>query len=309
MSLQNLGRIPDDIHVLLVLQVASTSRASSGPSSSRGGGTAGNGPTNLAPSSVGDPSPSSATAHERSTREDGIPQVLAVREGEPLPEGYTLVVRAPTTPGCRMKPTETVDLSTPPDCAAPTSRDRSELNKRKATDQRNATRSANKQAHASYTKEVKEALADGRPPTMNVNESQTHLKARWHAAAKEVAYKFLDLRKEGWKSYTMFEKSKVHRELKEVLKIDPPDPRKVEKYLAGHLRSARAVWKAHWLAHGDDARHPNCPEEAWETLIRWWSTEACKEQSAAMASRRSLVHNVSKTGRKRLVDRMLEQVR
>lgn len=98
---------------------------------------------------------------------------------------------------------------------------------------------------------------------MNVNEEQTHLKARWHATTKEVAYRILDLRKEGWKACSIFEKARVHKELNALIKFDPPlDPKRLEKYLAGHLWSARAVWKAHWLRHGDDARHPNCPKEA-----------------------------------------------
>ena len=274
------------------------------------GGSAGNCTTNTVPTPVGDPRPSRSSAQGRRSNADGVPPMLAVREGEPLPEGYTLVVRAPATPGCTKKPTETVDLSTPPECAAPKSREDSDATKRKAADRRNATRSANKQAHAAYTKEVKQALADGRPPEIKVSDQHTHLKARWHAAAKEVAYKFLDMRKEGWKSYTIFEKSRVHREIGEILKSDPPlDPKMVDKYLAGHLRSARAVWKAHWLLHGDDNRHPNCPEEAWEKLIRWWPTEQCMDQSAAMIRRRSMVHNASKTGRKSVMDRMDEQVR
>lgn len=102
----------------------------------------------------------------------------------------------------------------------------------------------------------------------------------------------------------------MHKEINTTYKFDLPiDPKRIEKYLAGHLRSSRAVWKAHWQRHGPDNRHPNCPEEAWETLIQWWPTDACKERSAAMASRRSMVQNASSTGRKRLVDRLADEVR
>jgi hypothetical protein len=241
---------------------------------------------------------------------DGAPQVFAIREGEPLPEGFSLVVRAPTTPTATVKAIPTVDLSTPPSCATHIPLEDIETAKRTAAERRNQTRRANREAHSSLLKEVKEALAGGRAPAVNVSEEQTHLKARWHAVAKEVAYKFLDLRKKSWRSYTMFEKAKVHKELDALYKFKPPlDPKKVDKYLAGHLRSARAAWKAHWLQHGDDARHPNCPEEAWEKLIKWWPTEACRDEAAAMAERRSKVQNSSRTGRKRLMDRMDEVVR
>lgn len=53
---------------------------------------------------------------------------------------------------------------------------------------------------------MKDSLASGRASTIKIMEETTNLKARWHVAAKEVAYKLLDLRKESWKEYTMFEK-------------------------------------------------------------------------------------------------------
>jgi hypothetical protein len=178
-----------------------------------------------------------------------------------------------------------------------------------AAERRNETKRQNREAQSSLIKEVKEALAEGRPANVKVSENARHLKARWHAAAKEVAYKFLDLRRESWKSYSPFEKTKVRKELAAIIKFNPPlEPHVVDKYIAGHLRSARAVWKAHCLQHGDDDRHPNCPEEAWETLIKWWPTPACKEEAAGMALRRSKVARTSRTGRKGLVDRMDEQV-
>ena len=44
-----MGKVKDDSHVFLVLQVASTSRGSSGPCPSRGGGSAGNCTTKFVP--------------------------------------------------------------------------------------------------------------------------------------------------------------------------------------------------------------------------------------------------------------------
>ena len=82
----------------------------------------------------------------------------------------------------------------------------------------------------------------------------------------------------------------------------------VEKYLAGHLCSSRAVWKAHWMRYGDFERHHNCPEEAWDKLIQWWPTDSCKEESTDMAGRRAAVQHTSNTGRKTLLDRKEESV-
>lgn len=101
----------------------------------------------------------------------------------------------------------------------------------------------------------------------------------------------------------------LHRELNAQYKFDPPlDPKKVDKYLSGHLRTSHAVWKAHWLKYGDDSRHHNCPAKAWEKLIKWWLTEACQEESAEMANRRSRVQAGSWLGRTSLLERMDAEV-
>ena len=198
-------------------------------------------------------------------------------------------------------PTELVDLCTPPSDA--------DTDKRRAMDKRNLTRTLNKHANAAFLREMKDSLAGGRSPSLNVPESATHLKARWHTAAKDAAYRLLDLRKESWKEYSNFDKGKVYSEINQKFKFDPPiEPRRINKYLAGHLRSSRAVWKAHWQVHGDHNRHHNCPEEAWETLIKWWPTQACKDVAADMAQRRKFVQNKSKTGRKPLVERLEDEV-
>ena len=205
---------------------------------------------------------------------------------------------------------EMVDLSTPPDSSTRMAMQDGETSKRTEAERRNDTKKLNRKANASFAKEVRDSLAQGRLPTVNVSEDARHLNARWHATTKEVAYRFLDPSKESWRAYTMFEKAVFHQELNVLYKFDPPlDPKCMDKYLCRRLRSARAVWKAHLLQYGDDARHPNFPEVAWQKLIKWWPRQACREEAAAMAERRSLVQNRSKTGRKRLVDRMEEQVR
>lgn len=301
--------IMDARGVSWVVQVASTSRGGSAPSSGRAGSSVGTARTPPVPTGVGHRHDNIPQEEGRCVTTDGCPQVLAVREGEPLPEGYTLVVRTPATPTTAPKPMDMVDLTTPPDAATETMMEDADTSKGKATEQRNLTKKGNRVANAAYFKDVKDSLAGGKLPTINVSEGETHLKTRWQAAAKEVAYRFLDLRKEGWKSYSIFEKNRVHKELDAKYRFDPPlDPDTVDKYLAQHLRSARAAWKSHWSQHGDDNRHPNCPEEAWEVLTKWWPTDACREEAARMAARRSKVKNRSKTGRKRLVDRLGEQV-
>ena len=200
---------------------------------------------------------------------------------------------------------DTVDFSTPPKAALPNPQDVTENTKSTSRARRNLARSINRKAHTTFAKELKDSLATGQPATIKIPQSQTDLKSRWHAAAKEVAYKLLDMRKENWKEYSFFEKETVHREVNERYGFDPPiDPKRIDKYLSGHLRTARAVWKAHWQKYGDGQRHHNCPVAAWEKLIKWWCTEACQEESAEMANRRSRVQSNSKSGRTSLVDKL-----
>jgi len=68
---------------------------------------------------------------------------------------------------------------------------------------------------------MKDSLVEGKPLTLNVSEDETHLKARWYPVAKEIAYKLLDMRKEGWRGYSIFDKGKVHKELNVQYKFDP----------------------------------------------------------------------------------------
>lgn len=135
------------------------------------------------------------------------------------------------------------------------------------------------------------------------------MKSIWHAAAKEVAYKLLDLRKESWKDYSIFEKSLVHNELNEQFKFIPPiNPKRIDKYLSGHLRTSRGVWKAHWKKFGAANRHHNCPQEAWDKLSKWWPTIQCQEVATELASRRARVERNSNVGCISLADRMAVQV-
>lgn len=200
-------------------------------------------------------------------------------------------------------------FNTFPKAHVPSTEEGPDTAKSKTATRRNLTRNSNRKANATFAKELKESLATGQPTPMKVAEENTDLKCTWHAAKKELAYKYLDLTKESWKDYNMFEKTTVHNELKEQFKFDPPiDIKRVDKYLSGHLRTSRAVWKAHWKKNGPATKHHNCPQEAWDRLCKWWPTTACQEEAAKMASRHARVERNSKVGRSSLVDRMDEHV-
>lgn len=241
-------------------------------------------------------------------------QLIVLKDGDPIPEGYAYVTeaRAELAPPVRtpQRPTrDTVDLTTPPKATDPCTGPGTDTAKARTAARRNLTKNTNIKANATFARDLKESLATGQPMTLCIAEGQNDLKSAWHAAAKEVAYKFLDLRKESWKEYTIFEKNTVHNEVNEQYKYNPPiDPKRIDKYLSGHLRTSRAVWKAHWKRHGPTQRHHNCPEAAWEKLVKWWPTDACQEESVEMASRRARVERNNKVGRSSLMERMDEQV-
>lgn len=76
---------------------------------------------------------------------------------------------------------------------------------------RNLTMNMNRTAQPTFAREMKDSLATGHPTTIKLLEEQNCLKARLNVVEKEVAYKLLDLRKEGQKEYTIFEKGMIHK--------------------------------------------------------------------------------------------------
>ena len=260
------------------------------------------------------PNPNTQRQEQTQGRRDGNPQLLALREGEALPAGYKYLVQhsgpeRTVVAESSVRAGQNVGGTSNPTCEPRFVGPQSDMADKRAVARRNATINLNKKANATFAKEMKESLAEGRPIEIKIPGELFDLKARWHAAAKEAAYKILDVSKEGWKEFSIFDREKVHTELNDNYKFDPPlDPKSVDKYLSGHLRTSRAIWKAHWAKYGVAERHHNCPAHAWAKLIEWWPTEACMEESAKMASRRTKIQSSSKTGRKSLLDRMNEEV-
>jgi hypothetical protein len=221
-----------------------------------------------------------------------------LKERDPIPEGYSLVIETgvepvPSVRAGQGQARDTVGLITPPKATEPSTKKGADTVKSKTAAQRNSTRNTNKKANTKFARELKDSLATGQPTAIAIAEENNDLKGAWHAAAKEVAYKLLDLTKE----------------LNAQFKFDPPiDSKKIDNFLSSHLRTSRAVWKAHWKKFGPSERHHNCPQGAWDKLCKWWPTAACQEQAAVMASRRARVASHSKVGSRSLLERMDDQV-
>ena len=298
------GRLGIDLRMCLCVQEAGTSRAGGGFSRPRADPNVESRRTDMAPPRT--PQPQARTARS--------PQPIALNDGDRISSGYTYAVdeQANPVPSGRIplrSACDTVDLITPPKAAQQAAVEAPDTAKSRANAKRNLTRNLNRKANATFAKEMKDSLAGGRPTAISVAMEQIDLRGAWHTAAKEVAYKYLDLRKESWKDYTIHDKGVVHKELLAQFSCDPPlDTKRIDKYLSGHLRTSRGVWKAHWKRYGSSKRHPKCPEEAWESLTAWWPTEKCREEAAEMASRRARVERTSKVGRNSLMERMDVQV-
>lgn len=282
------------------MQVAGTSRAGGGSHMAHGDTDAEWMRTDSSPGRHANPPPNTSRTA----------QLIAMKEGDPVPEGYALLVdtRGEPTPAARTQLRTACDpiaLSTPPKANSPCTEEGPDSAKSKSAARRNATRNTNRKANATFAKDLKDSLATGQPTTIKVAEDNNDLKCGWHGAAKELAYKYMDLTKESWKDYTRFEKSMVHNALNTQFNFNPPiDTKRIDKYLSGHLRTSRAVWKSHWKKYGPSDRHHNCTQEAWDKLCKWWPTSACQEEAAVMASRRARVETHSKVGRSSLQDRM-----
>lgn len=159
-------------------------------------------------------------------------------------------------------------------------------------ERRAETRRRNRKAHVEFTKEIKSSIANGKRPTIKRSRRHTtgDLKSRWHSCVKEVAYSVLDLRIKEWGGYSTHSKKMLHEEIKSRFSFDPPVTEKeINRYLAGHLRSQRGVWKLHWEKFGENNKHPGCPVEAWQTLVKWWPTPAAMDEATEMAARRAMV--------------------
>ena len=100
---------------MYVLQAASTSRASIGAPTHRGAGSVGNPRANPVTESPRRTNTPNRRAHRDRGTADVVPKVLALREGEPLPDGYKYVVCEPVQPTTIENTTEMVDLTTPPE--------------------------------------------------------------------------------------------------------------------------------------------------------------------------------------------------
>lgn len=117
------------------------------------------------------------------------PQLIVLWEGVALPNRYTYAMRTGGTNISMDKErmrnhAETVDLSTPLKGVAHVVERNNETPKSIAHARKNATQNANKKLNTTFAREVKDSLAGGKPPTINGNEDETHLKARWHATTK-----------------------------------------------------------------------------------------------------------------------------
>ena len=143
------------------VQVAGTSRGSGGAPNYRGGHNVGS----FRPPAAPVQAPSAGTSTKRAPEKAGTlgmaPSVMAVRDGETLPAGYSYVVRDTAHPHTSDIPRETVDLTTQPEGPGHAGGEDTDIAKQYAHERCKDNRNTNKHLHASFAKEVKDSMAGG----------------------------------------------------------------------------------------------------------------------------------------------------
>lgn len=171
-------------HILVVaaMQVLSTSKACSGAATRRGRPTEENCRASTMPVAPQEP-PTEYNDQQQTGNTMEVPtKVIALREGDALPEGYIYGVHADAqfvsidAKGVKKRP-DAVYLCTPPKATPHGSDGAAEVAKNTKVARRNTTRNTNKHANAKFAQEMKDSLAGGRPSKITITKNETHLKA------------------------------------------------------------------------------------------------------------------------------------
>ena len=174
-------------------------------------------------------------------------------------------------------------------------------------ERKNARKRELRKTNNVFTDELRRSLASGGTPVIELPSNEAGIvtsgKFRWHQAVKAVAYRVLDLTIMNWAHQSKRDVKRFHEELQKEYRFVPElDKHCVEKYLKGHLRSSRAVWKQVWTDTGDLMKPQNCPTEVWEVLIKWWPTTVAKATAESMKDIRTRVKSLHRLGRKNLAE-------
>ncbi|KAG0572700.1 hypothetical protein KC19_VG118400 [Ceratodon purpureus] len=118
-------------------------------------------------------------------------------------------------------------------------------------------------------------------------------RTRWHRAVREIAKRTLDYSVREHKKYPREWKwtiDTIQKELSGMFTFDHIPVRRdvLGKYVAGFIANDRSKWKAHSIEN-NYSKYPECPDEAFQLLDKYWKSTEGQLESEPMKEKRSCV--------------------
>jgi hypothetical protein len=122
-------------------------------------------------------------------------------------------------------------------------------------------------------------------------------KTIWQPRLKSYMYSILDFGILEIKKQPTANLDKIYAKMNEDFTYSPEPLNKnaMYEYIQARLRDLRSKWKKKWEEEGD--KPSECPQAAWKTLIKHWSTEKVMADAEKMKKARGAVKNPSHFGR------------
>lgn len=115
-------------------------------------------------------------------------------------------------------------------------------------------------------------------------------KLKWCAAVRTSAFRTLDFKIREYKKHSHHWNWAIERIEKEVddhfAYTHPLRKGSIQEYVRDHVIKDRHKFKKHWVATNGE-QHPDCPDEAFAVLDKYWRTDAAKDESEKMKGVRS----------------------
>ena len=159
--------------------------------------------------------------------------------------------------------------------------------------EQNRKRTASRDFHRPYMKEMAAAHAENRDPVIQIPVSNSGtvlgLKSPWHRAARLCARQTLNFKIRSYKfqrEYWMSQVQNIAEKLEHQFSSSSPlDINYLGKFLKNTLKNDRKSWKK-YFEKNSGMRHPRCPEEAFTEWRKYWLSAEGKDESIQMTEMR-----------------------
>ena len=146
---------------------------------------------------------------------------------------------------------------------------------------------------ASYLKEVKRSIAEGRVPQVRLQQNNSgdivQYKSQFLNALKLAALSLVPHADIDVKNASTMEE--IMKEVKRQFIIEAPLPTgMVAGFLQRLYKRNRSVYHRHWTIHGDHSKPDDCPSAAWLQLVDYWKSREgsaeCERNKANASARK-----------------------